>query len=77
MKFVLIVAALGNTMTAAYPLPTQHRSLTQLSSKSNSVRFASIGGALKNEDDINNMLQWTTQTIQGDVDQLAQKEMKK
>ena len=78
MKFVYIVATLGiNASALDYPLPTRYRSLTQLNSKSKSSRFASIGGALKNEDDVNDMLQWTTQTIEGDFTSMAQKELNK
>ena len=77
MKFAFIFAAapVMGTSLASYPLPTSHRSLTQLSSKSN--KYASIGGELKNDQDINDMLFWTTTTIEGEEKSLAEKELKK
>ena len=77
MKVIFLLAAIPAIEfgVAAYPLPQHYRSLTQTGSRS--LRYASIGSTLQNEDDINDMLYWTTGTLVADESNLAEKELKK
>ena len=72
---MLLLLACSET-TQGVRLPANHMALTQTGSSTDSFRYASIGGALQNEDDINNMLQWTTDTLAQEEKEKTDKTMK-